>query len=58
MEFRWVAALTLWTMLSGPILSQPAPPRPAALARPVLIPPSAKPAPPSAAHAPTTQARR
>ncbi len=29
MEFRWVAALTLWTMLSGPILSQPAAPRPA-----------------------------
>jgi hypothetical protein len=28
MEFRWVAVLTLWTMLSGPILSQPAPPRP------------------------------
>jgi len=27
MEFRWVAALTLWTMLSGPILSQPPPPR-------------------------------
>ena len=30
MEFRWVAVLTLWTMLSGPILSQPAPPRPPA----------------------------
>jgi hypothetical protein len=28
MEFRWVAGLTLWTMLSGPILSQPSPPRP------------------------------
>jgi len=27
MEFRWVAALTLWTMLSGPILSQPTPPK-------------------------------
>lgn len=27
MEFRWVAALALWTMLSGPILSQPSPPR-------------------------------
>jgi hypothetical protein len=27
MEFRWVAALALWTMLSGPILSQPTPPR-------------------------------
>jgi hypothetical protein len=32
MEFRWVAGLTLWTMLSGPILSQPAPQRPSALA--------------------------
>jgi len=37
MEFRWVAGLTLWTMLSGPILSQPSPPRPGvALARPPL----------------------
>jgi hypothetical protein len=27
MEFRWVAVLTLWTMLSGPILSQPSPPK-------------------------------
>lgn len=40
MEFRWVAGLTLWTMLSGPILSQPAPQRPSAVqARPVLTPP-------------------
>jgi len=22
MEFRWVAAMTLWTMLSGPVLVQ------------------------------------
>lgn len=35
MEFRWVAALTLWTMLSGPILSQPAPPKPAPAPVPV-----------------------
>jgi hypothetical protein len=36
MEFRWVAGLTLWTMLSGPILSQPSQPRAAAVtARPV-----------------------
>jgi hypothetical protein len=31
MEFRWVAAITLWTMLSGPVFalqpSRPAPPR-------------------------------
>jgi len=40
MEFRWVAGLTLWTMLSGPILSQPSPPRPAvALARPAVTSP-------------------
>jgi hypothetical protein len=40
MEFRWVAALTLWTMLSGPILSQPSPPRPtlSAAPRPVVAP--------------------
>ena len=39
MEFRWVAGLTLWTMLSGPILSQPSNPRPAvSAARPVLSP--------------------
>ena len=24
MEFRWVAVLSLWTLLSGPILTQPA----------------------------------
>jgi hypothetical protein len=23
MEFRWVAAITLWTMLSGPVLTSP-----------------------------------
>jgi hypothetical protein len=23
MEFRWVAALSLWTLLSGPVLTQP-----------------------------------
>jgi hypothetical protein len=23
MEFRWIAALTLWTMLIGPILDTP-----------------------------------
>jgi hypothetical protein len=40
MEFRWVAGLTLWTMLSGPILSQPSPQRPAAAqARAVLTVP-------------------
>jgi hypothetical protein len=40
MEFRWVAGLTLWTMLSGPILSQPSPQRPAvAVARPVTFSP-------------------
>jgi hypothetical protein len=44
MEFRWVAGLTLWTMLSGPILSQPAPQRPSALAaRPVLMSPKPMP---------------
>jgi hypothetical protein len=37
MEFRWVAALTLWTMLSGPILSQPSPPRPALSAAPRFV---------------------
>lgn len=38
MEFRWVAVLALWTMLSGPILSQPSPPRPAyaLAARPIV----------------------
>ncbi len=40
MEFRWVAGLALWTMLSGPILSQPSQPRPAAIAaRPVVAAP-------------------
>ena len=39
MEFRWVAALTLWTMLSGPILSQPAPPRAAPPPQPVVAKP-------------------
>lgn len=40
MEFRWVAGLTLWTMLSGPILSQPAPPRTnVVLARPAIAKP-------------------
>jgi hypothetical protein len=24
MRFRWVALLTLWTMLSGPMLAEPA----------------------------------
>jgi hypothetical protein len=44
MEFRWVAGLTIWTMLSGPILSQPSPPRPSAVqARTISVPP--KPAP-------------
>jgi hypothetical protein len=23
MEFRWVAFITLWTMLSGPVLARP-----------------------------------
>jgi hypothetical protein len=23
MEFRWVAVLSLWTLLSGPVLTQP-----------------------------------
>jgi hypothetical protein len=44
MEFRWVAGLTLWTMLSGPILSQPAPPRPPMVAAQPIIAP-AKPSP-------------
>ncbi len=40
MEFRWVAGLALWTMLSGPILSKPSQPRPAAIAaRPVVAAP-------------------
>jgi hypothetical protein len=41
MEFRWVAGLTLWTMLSGPILSQPSPAArpPVALARPAVAAP-------------------
>jgi hypothetical protein len=39
MEFRWVAGLTLWTMLSGPILTQPSNPRPAATARPPVLSP-------------------
>ena len=44
MEFRWVAGLTLWTMLSGPILSQPAPQRPSALAtRPAVKAPKPMP---------------
>ena len=25
MEFRWIAVLALWTLLSGPILTQPGP---------------------------------
>ena len=25
MEFRWIAVLALWTLLSGPILTQPSP---------------------------------
>ena len=25
MEFRWIALLALWTLLSGPILTQPSP---------------------------------
>jgi hypothetical protein len=47
MEFRWVAGLTLWTMLSGPIMSQPAPPKPAPLQVPIG---KAKPVPPAQAH--------
>jgi hypothetical protein len=44
MEFRWVAGLTLWTMLSGPILSQPSPPRPAlGAAQPIFAPASPTP---------------
>jgi hypothetical protein len=27
MQFRWVAILTMWTMLVGPILAPPGPPR-------------------------------
>jgi hypothetical protein len=26
MQFRWVASITLWTFLSGPILAPPRPP--------------------------------
>jgi hypothetical protein len=45
MEFRWVAGLTLWTMLSGPILSQPSPAArpPVTLARPVVAAPKPMP---------------
>lgn len=45
MEFRWVAGLTLWTMLSGPILSQPSPAArpPVALARPAVAAPKPMP---------------
>ena len=57
MEFRWVAGLTLWTMLSGPILSQPSPPRPAVvLARPAVTP--AKPLPIAAPANAFSRARR
>ena len=45
MEFRWVAGLTLWTMLSGPILSQPSPPRPTGVVAAPIVAPS-KPVPP------------
>jgi hypothetical protein len=26
MQFRWVIPITLWTMLSGPVLARPKPP--------------------------------
>lgn len=39
MRFRWVAAVALWTMLSGPIF---APTYPTAPARPRIAPPTAQ----------------
>jgi hypothetical protein len=57
MEFRWVAGLALWTMLSGPILSQPTPARPpVTLARPAVSSP--KPLPVLAPANAFIQARR
>jgi hypothetical protein len=37
-EFRWVALITLWTMLIGPVFDQP----PRALPRPARTPVAAK----------------
>jgi hypothetical protein len=57
MEFRWVAGLTLWTMLSGPILSQPSPQRPSgAMAHPTMAAPKPLPAA-TPKHAPTPARR-
>jgi len=42
MEFRWVAVLSLWTLLSGPVLTQPAHQPPAAGPRLDAQPPAPK----------------
>jgi hypothetical protein len=33
MEFRWVALIALWTLISGPILGVPSGPTPASASR-------------------------
>jgi hypothetical protein len=43
MDFRWVASITLWTMLSGPVLSTHSLPTSAPRSKPA---PLAKPVPP------------
>jgi hypothetical protein len=36
MDFRWVAFITLWTLLSGPILATPTGPSASASRKPAL----------------------
>lgn len=33
MQFRWVAFITVWTILSGPVFARPIPPREVASVR-------------------------
>jgi hypothetical protein len=52
MEFRWVAALTVWTVLSGPLFVRPTAPAPAprgsaAVLYPLNQPPSPPKPPPA-----------
>jgi len=57
MEFRWVAALSLWTMLSGPVLTQPAHQPPAAGPRLDAQPPAPKRDSPQPAKSATSDRR-
>jgi hypothetical protein len=57
MEFRWVAVLSLWTLLSGPILTQPSHQPPVVGPRLDAQPPAPKRAP-SRPHTPTATSQR